>query len=253
MGALFTSASSQRLVNSAPPLITYPFTVGLWVFTPTGATFTPWSLAAVANTTHFFSLSWTTGAPGVTSINAAAGGATAAGSTSTPQIPTSRWVFMIGRFINATNRRLAFMITGSLNVPLINHGSNVTSTSPVVDTGYIGCRGGSTPSLFHNGLVAEYWMTDTDIQPDGLQLSNETVRHLARRGPFSLPHIASRVIDYRSFRTAVSSNEDCAPDYFVGSKGRQNWVNVNGVIRGVDMPYGENYQRPGDYTIPGVF
>lgn len=251
MSALFTAASSQRLVNSTPPLITYPFTVGLWVFSD-AATATFWSLAAVANTTHFFSLAWTAGAPGNTSINAAAGGAASVGQQSTPQVPPSRWVFIVGRFISATNRRLGYMLVSTLNVPLIAHASNTTSTSPVVDTGYIGCRGGSTPSLFLNGMVAEYWMTDTDIQPDGLQLSDQTVRHLARRGPFSIPHIGSRVVDYRSFRNAVSSDQDCAPDYFNGSDGRQNWVNVNGVIRGANMAYGENYQRPGDYTIPGV-
>jgi len=110
----------------------------------------------------------------------------------------------------------------------------------------LGALGHSAPTFFLNGLIAEYWLTNTDIQPDGAQLDDNLLRQLAYGGPFSVPHIAKDLIEYRSFRKVIESDQDEAPgdEVYWGGAGRQVWTNTNGVRRGPHPPLPGYYKRP---------
>lgn len=102
------------------------------------------------------------------------------------------------------------------------------------------------------GQIAEIWYTNTDIQPDGAQLQNSTLRQLAFNGPFSLPHIAKDIVEYRSFRSRLDSRQD-TPEEVYHRGLRQTWTNTNGVTLGPHPPAVENQEGPlGVYTPPMV-
>jgi hypothetical protein len=117
----------------------------------------------------------------------------------------------------------------------------------------VGALVNSSPSGFFDGQVGEFWYTDTDIQADGAQLQDSTLRQLAYFGPFSIPHIAKDIVEYRSFRSRLDSRQD-TPDevYYRGT--RPVWTNTNGVNLGPHPPAATNYiDPPGSvYTPPMV-
>lgn len=248
MGAYFTNASSTRLVSSPAIVTAAPFTIGLWV-RPNNVALngTVWSLGDTASANNSWLLAQSTSVS--FNFSATAGGVPAT-ATSTLTIANNVWYFIVAREIAAANRRLVVLPLSGPPVPAVN----TTSRLPAgIDLSSLGSSELLTPGSFFDGTIAEYWITDTDIQPDGLQLSDQTLRQLARSGPFSIPHIGSRVLEYRSLRNGLASNEDSAPDYFYGSKGRQSWVNTNGVIRGSHPPLNEGiYRRPGDFIRLGI-
>lgn len=246
MGALFTAASTQYLVNSAPAVTTMPFTVGMWFYNSAATLRTLWSLCATANTTNGYRIDNNGGTPAgitATSYGSATGTATA---TPTQGVGAIKWGFCVCRFISASSRR----VSAINHLSEIGHGTNITAstvTSPAQM--FIGAKGGSSIAQPWDGFLAEFWMTNTDIQPDGLQLSNETLRQLAYRGPFSIPSVRSSLVDYRSMRQGIGSETDISSDYFYGSTIRPTWVNTNGVLRGRHVEFlSPNYVGPGDFT-----
>ena len=109
----------------------------------------------------------------------------------------------------------------------------------------------ATRTSFFDGILAEWWTTNTDIQPDGGQLSNQTLIQLSRGGPFSLPHIRKDIAEYRSMRLALGSKESEPPDYFMGNKGRQIWTN-NGATLAVHPPLASSYKGTTDIIRTGI-
>jgi hypothetical protein len=103
-------------------------------------------------------------------------------------------------------------------------------------------------SVPFDGNVAEFWYTNTDIQPDGAQLDGNLLRQLAYGGPFSVPHIAGDILEYRSFRKVIESDQDEAvgDEVYWGGAGRQVWTNTNGVTRGPHPPLPGWYRKPAD-------
>lgn len=241
MSANFTLASSQYLLNSAPPFTGPPFTVGAWVKqADTNAGKIVWSLvdgtSATANGWEIgFGLSHAmqTMVAGTTTTLSTGGGTTA-------------WTFILARWISSTNRQLTVLRSdGGLGVA-----SSVTSLVPTVtpNRSAIGARVILTPDNFFNGSIAELWWTNTDIQPDGGATNSDIFRQLAYNGPFSIPHIAKDIVDYRSLRT-LGSDQDDVSDYFTGNNVRQIWVNTNGVTLGPDVPVSSLYVRPNDSNL----
>lgn len=233
MSGSFASASSQRLRNNAPPLVStgFPLTVAMWVRPAgTGAARSFWSYCDTAGSQNYFSLGHTSGNIFSIRVASSVGSVDATALTAVNGL----WTFIVGRFISATNRRLFGLRQG-----VIGNAQDVTNRSPVgLDTMAVGCREHSAPTEFWDGQVAEFWYTATDIQPDGGQLDSALARQLAYGGPFSVPHIAKDVLEYRSLRKDVLAGD--GRDIIVGAgAGMQAWGNVNAATLGPhpSLPY----------------
>lgn len=251
MGALFVSASSQFLENNAPPLITVPLTVGMW-FNPSAVSATTYlyQLAAGGSATangEGWDIRFTsTGIIGV----GTAGGGTRTSANTIGTIAANTWTFVIGRWIAANLRRIDILFPGGAT----EHVSTVVSNTPPgpITRESIGCSDNSVRGGFYSGIIGEFWKTNTDIQPDGLALTDATLRQLAYYGPFSIQSIAKDIVDYRSLRSSVGSDTDEQPDYAMGNKGRQTWVNNAGVIYAAHPPLSPGYRGPSDIIRVGI-
>lgn len=227
MSAFFNSASSQRLLNTATPITTYPLSVGLWVRpTTTGTTKKMWSDSDTAGSTNFFEIQQnSTGG-----FSAAAAGFLATAGTAV----ANRWFYIVARFISTINRQLSVLSTDGT----IATGSDVSSANPVsIVNMSLGASAATTGLAFFDGNIAEWWITNTDIQSDGLALMASTLRQLAFNGPFSVPAVSDALVDYRSLRSSLGSETDTEIDYVPGRFGRKIWVNANGVLRSAHVPF----------------
>ncbi len=232
MSVDLVSASSQRIRNAAPPLVStgYPFTVAMWVRpTTSGTKRSFWSFGDTAVANNYFSLGQTAANAYFIEVSTAAGAANSTAGGSNLNV----WTFIVARFISATSRRLTSLATGGLsNIP--THAQNTASRAPTsLDAMSIGCREINAAAEFFDGQVAELWYTD--IQPDGAQLDAGLARQLAFGGPFSLQHVAKDVLEYRSLRKHPTAGD--GRDIIVGAgAGMQAWENVNGVGLGPHPP-----------------
>lgn len=119
-----------------------------------------------------------------------------------------------------------------------------------MDAMAIGSQASATPTEFFDGRMAEIWYTNTDIQADGLQLQDALLRQLAYGGPFSVPHIAKDIVEYRSLRVHPDSRGDQPSEVYHGKFGRQIWTNANGVTAGPHPPLPYWYVKPGQTRRP---
>lgn len=247
MSALFASASSQYLVNSVAPVTAVPLTVGMIVSGPTISTNKQiFDLTDTGSSNHSLRLQIVN--TDVFRITAQAGGTAANGDGGT--FVAGRQFCVIGRFIGATNRRMAIV---DLSLGSVTHVTNTTNRTPTgIDSVAIGCRLDSTgASNFMNGFISEFWYADVDIQEDGAQLMDSTARQLAMYGPFSLPHIAHKIIEYRSFRSVLTSGNDNPREVYCRAT-RPTWANTNGVILGPHPPLPSGFFRPVMPLMPPV-
>lgn len=238
MAALFNAASSQRLRNSSPPLTDYPFTVGAWVKPAAiGAAMRIFSLADTGTTNNHLSVYIAGGGNCIAS--AAAGGAEA--NASAGQFNTTRWGFVLGRFISSTNRRIAAFQIGNATFAAAQ---NTTARAPSsMDTMAIGALESSSPTDFFDGLIAEFWLANADVLPGGGAFTADLMQTLALGGPFSWPHIARNIVEYRSLRQHPIGGR--GSDIIVGAGvGVQTWSNVNGVGIGAHPPLPYWYANP---------
>jgi len=237
MAASFDNASLQRLVNSASPITAYyPHTAACWVYpTTTGA---DRIIYAASNGTSSQSCLLEQSSSNQWGIAAVAGGTL--NPTLVGTVTANAWFFVIGRFISATNRRLAVLQPDGSTV----HAQNTLSRNPTAPTTLTLGTNGSGTSAF-GGRIGEFWCTNTDIQADNAQLQDWMLRQLAYGGPFSVPHIAKDIVDYRSFRVFPESRGDRVGEVYHGRFGRQTWTNTNGVTIGAHPPLPYWYARPG--------
>jgi hypothetical protein len=236
MSVQFNYLNGQYLLNTAPAFTTYPFTIGLWAtYLTVSGTRSVWALSKSGNNTLYFVIGanssgqWmlTTGGTTITLGAAAA----------------DRWTFLIGRFISTTNRRFSVLDFDGT----ITHGQNTSSASPSPDRMVIGGFYGTAAANLWNGSVAEFWCANADIQPDGAQLQDSLFRQLAFGGPFSLPGIAKDIVEYRSFRRGIASDQDAIGEVCFGRLGRQTWSNVGGATLGPHPPLPYWYRNPLDF------
>lgn len=246
MSASFVSASTQKLSNAAPPVTGVPFTVGMWVWATTaiGASSKAfWGLTLSSSSVDYFILYFSgTGSTPASSVALQASSGTASDSIGVGN-PTSAgaWYYVLARCISATNRRLSVLLPGGA----VSHAAGTVSVVPAtLNTVAIGNRSSSSNDIFWDGNVAEYVMTGTDIQPDGLQTADWLVRQMAYRGPFSIPYLIPNILDYRSLRASAGSETDKSGEFFSGSRGRQVWTNTNRVLAGGHPPLLPGYRSP---------
>lgn len=239
MSARFASASNQYLLNSAPSVIAFPITVAAWV-RPTDVTGvdTIWSLADTGVTNHYLAFQSNSS---LLRAGAAAGGSVSSATAGTDSVAANQWSFGIARFISATNRRIAALHPAGD----VSQASTSTSRNPTgMDSQGIGMVVASTPINPWDGLIGEFWLTNTDIGNGIGDLDVALVRQLAYGGPFSVPHLANDIVEYRSLRHHPVSDGDNLNEVFHG-KDRQVWTNVAGATTGFHPPLPYWYVKPG--------
>lgn len=238
MAANFVAASTQRIVCTSPPFTAMPpTTFACWVFPrTTGTARTFFGIDGGGADDRYMSVgqsaanAWVCFHAHTSSSNAAAG-----------TVTSSKWAFVIGRCISTTNRRIdVLQYDGS-----IAQAQNTTSRTAITATKFsIGSLDLSSNYDPFDGLIGEAWYTATDISGDGGALPEAIIRRLAYGGPFSIPHIAKDVIEYRSFWQSPDSRGD-RTGHVYHRAARVNWTNTNGVTVGPHPPLPHWYRRPG--------
>lgn len=239
MSAQFLATSSQILRNSSPPVVNVPFTIGMWV-RPT----------LVDSNFHNIHGLYNSGTAMVANlyidnvnnfIYEFNDGAGAAGPLTVAAAVANTGYFFLIRAITTTNRRVSVLSDKGV---VTNVQSTTSVTLPAINRETFGAYDGSGgPTDWFTGQVAEFWKTNTDIQADGAQLQDATLRQLAYGGPFSVPHIGASIIEYRSFRKTPTYDE--LPEVYYGAKGIQTWANTNTVTTGEHTPLPYWFVRPG--------
>lgn len=241
MAATFVAGSSQRLTNTTAPLTAVPFTVGMWMRAPADATLGCfWSLSDTAGNVNWWQLYKSAGEVITTGCNAGAGSATANVAAG---LVANGWTYVMLRAISATNRRLSVLHANGL----VEHAQSTTSRTPAgVDVVGLGSLDDLAKEQFFTGSVAEYFMANVDVQPGGTQLQNYLLWQFAYGGPFSVPHIARNIVDYRPLRESLGSDQDHFDQVWSGGgrPARRVWTNTNGVTLGAHPPLPPCYVSP---------
>jgi hypothetical protein len=243
MAAFFVGASTQYLTNAAPAIVStgYPLSVGMWVnLTAVGAVARALFSASDTGTTNNYLL-LRMNATETISVISAGGGTEAAASNGTALVGGG-WTFLLARWVSATNRKLSVLHPSGL----VEHGTNTLNRAPTgIDTATIGAQQTSGGvSIPWDGSIAEFWMANIDVGIDGGALTDQPVLQLAYGGPFSVPHVAASVIEYRSFRKHPTSDGDEIGEVYHGGE-RQTWTNTNGVTTGPHCPLPYWNEKPG--------
>jgi hypothetical protein len=239
MSAVFVAASSQYLTNAASVITATPFSCGAWCYLASATLATYISIGDTGSSNHFWAMQINSTA--AFQFYCIAGGSARIATAGTPT--TGAWHYLVARAVSPTNRWISALRADGV----IAHGQNTTERIPTgVDAVLCGAQAQLTPTNQVDGYMAEFWLTNTDIQPDGAQLNDDLLRQLAYGGPFSIPHIAKDLIEYRSFRKVIESDQDCCPgdEVYWGGAGRQVWTNTNGVTRGPHPPLPGWYRKP---------
>lgn len=242
MSANFIAASSQYLANSSPPVTAYPWSAGMWFWhravSGSNGDNLIW-LANIGSTTNYWSLQTVFSTGGlIFETNDGGGDADA----TTINVAAGSWYYAVIRAIAAANRRIAVLLPAGST----SHGQSTTSRTPTginsLQLGRFQDSGGN--GNYHDGLMAEFWLANADIQADGAQLQDSTLRQLAFNGPFSVPSMAGSIIDYHSFYSSIDT--DKPGEVYYGGKGKQSWVNNAAVKIGPHPPLLPTYRRPDD-------
>ena len=239
--ALSVSGTTQYLTNSSPAAITagFPVTVGCWVRPAAASGFhSVWELRAVPNDSNnrfaIYVWSGTSWAADVT----VAGSDIIAEVTSA--VTANAWQYLVARFISSTNRWMSVLQpTGAAS-----HVQDTTSATPAAALAEAVIGGDPGFGEHFNGLIAEMWWTNSDIQSDGAQLRDQTLRQLAYGGPFSIPHIAKDIVEYRSFRKHPFLDE-IGEVYYGAGAGAQTWTPTGTPTIGAHPPLPYWYVKPG--------
>ena len=226
MGALFNRSTPDYLTNASPPTLTPPFTVMMWAMQPTlvASNMALWSYSDFSKTIaagNWFRVR-ATSTTGVIGASTSTAGADVNAATALGPV-AGEWFFIVARFISSTNRKTAALYrTGA------SHGTSTTSSAPAITTprmtfGTTQCSDGVTGSW--TGHIGEFSLVNADVQPGGAQLDDNLLRQLAYGGPYSVPSIADKILIYRGFRSAVTSDQDRLDEHDVGGGlGRQTWA-----------------------------
>ena len=221
MALRFDAASTQYLESTAPVVLGYPFSVGMWIRLAAGGTVTRTllGLSDTGTTNHFFDFRMS--ATEFVGGTAAAGGGVI-GSNATGLLVPGEWAHVVCRYISSTNRR--YTTTQKTGV---GTGSGTSAVSPTgIDTLTIGAlktsAGASQP---WDGDIAEYWIMSGDCYGTAAaDITSDFAMALAYRGPKA---VLRGPFEYRSFRRGIVSPGDVV---------RSNLAPVNGPLLVSDHP-----------------
>ena len=234
MSASFIATNSSYLAVASPLISTTPFTVGMWVnFSVEDAlNRTIFSLSDSGTSTNFLRLIMTEFERFAIGANAA--GTEQIGTASLTIIP-AQWHFILGRFITAANRRLEILYSDGRVENIVN---SVTVSPTGLDNMTVGALStsvGITIEGSWDGKISEFWYTNSDVRLVGTAIPKNELIKFAFDGPFGFPHIANKIIEYRSFRKTLVSDQDQGDDVYWGGFGRARWAN-NQVTLGPHVP-----------------
>jgi hypothetical protein len=223
--------STSRLSVASPPFTALPISFGMWAKTFTiaagNAVFFSWYNDTSANSYGVYRES---------SSMTIWGGAL---STTAVTMVVGRWYYVVGRLVASNNKRLSVLdeLGGTTNV------QNTDVTAFAAQHFDLGSEGpvGSVVNYW-SGNIAEFWMTDTDIQPGGAALDNSTLRQLAYYGPFSIPLVRSNLVHYRSFRSVTDDGIEKPSEVFHGKYGRISWGMTTGMTSSSHPPIYGGYE-----------
>jgi hypothetical protein len=227
MGGLFVGATPGHLDNAVMAVTTYPITMAGWAYpTSSGASQMILIGEFTGDVNQDIAIFGTSGN---------AWGADDAGGTATAgTLTTSKWHFVLGRFIASNNRRISVLHSDGSTA----HAQNTTATGATgLNELTIGARRVGSALAF-SGTLAEIWWANIDPEPDGGQTSDALLKHLAFKGPFSYPPIAKNIIDY------IPMVDNLGTEEYSGPFGRQIWANTGSVILTNHPPLAQNYKRP---------
>lgn len=225
MGLRYAPSLTSHLTVASSVITTYPFSVGAW-FQPldVAGTYTVFSISDITTDNTFLSIRQSV----ATLVISAAAGGPANNATISNALTSGEWSYFVGRFISATNRKLAIWTPTQSTV--IQHATTGTSRNPAgLDSVSWGVRWSALPGEYLNGTLAGCWWTDSDIQADGAQLQDAMLLRLAKFGPLGIPHIRNNLIEYWP-RNPIGGRRNSFPDmdYYSGRFGRQAWLTTNG-------------------------
>ena len=233
MGARFDRASSQSVTLASPLTLTRPFSWGCW-FKILGSANTERCITGFTDGTIAFSAHIATG--GSLVQNYWNGSATSAASTLST-VSSGGWNYMVSRHVGNASRRISL-----INDNGISNGSNTTSITSTLTTINIGMLMSGRENYF-DGLIAEWWFATGDLYAVGGNTDSDLLWRLAYLGPFSAEPVASNLIEYRSFRQGIGSNQDVAGEVFQRGSPRA-WVTSGSPRIGEHPPLDPGYVRP---------
>lgn len=240
MSLQLVAASSQYLINSAPPVTATPWTAAYWLKTPTGTVDqVPWNLINTGADDNYWSMYKNNAG---TLFFQCQGGATYTEVGSTTALISNAWTYIVYRAISATNRRGSLLHANGV----IDNVQNTTSVTPSgINALGIGQYVGLAPGAPLDGSIAEFALWNADVQADGGQLLDSTLRQMAYGGPFSLTHMLGKIVDYQSFKTGLTSDRARAGEVFNGAGfNRQVWTAVNAPALGPHVQLPATYMKP---------
>lgn len=236
MGFATVAASTQFLGKTAP-FTAAPWSAGMWILPRNTTAQETLCINSSANTASYLvegikDTTW--------HFNCAEGSAS---DVTAGTVTAGAWHYVLWRGISATNRRISVLnANGS-----VSHAQNTTSLVPLnIDRMRIGEWAGSGTGAPLDGVMAEFWYATADIYPGGAAITDEELRRLAYRGPFSLPgNVVQYLREYLSLRTLPSRGP--GSDWYIGAQQRMDLWTPNGspVNGGPHPPLPSDYIRPG--------
>lgn len=213
---MFRSTSTSRYYSDNPALLStgYPLTMACWYY-PT-AIFTRAAMSfgdggGGGGSGHRLGMgTLNTGSAWLlyasdASLTNSSGGAPA----------LNKWAFMIGRFMTATDRRLDVLQEGTI-FSIQGTASRVPSGLNRLEMGATGVAALTSPNM---GSLAEFWYMQSGIPGVSGAIPAQLLYQLAYKGPFSVPSVGSKVIEYQSLLKGPFFSEE---NFFRGP--RPNWT-----------------------------
>lgn len=235
MSIRLTGSTFDTLVQASPLVLTLPFTLGFWVY-PMG-TGIPWSMGGAASdigyriensvSSTYWSMKYYNGTGNVGQAEIVASGI------------ANAWQHLIVRYISNTNRRMSLVTRAT-----VAHANNTDSITPAaLAMMTLGAAKSSAEYAYYTGAVGEFFFADADIMPGGGVMSDSLHRQIAYCGPFSVDHVASKIVEYRSGRTGLGSRDDSIGEIYQRSPSRP-WVPANAPKLWEHPPLDPGYVRP---------
>lgn len=157
-------------------------------------------------------------------------------------VVSGAWTYVIGRWSSAINRWIHLVnpdgtISSLQDTTTVNAPSGMTQSS----------MGGNFGAANFAGTIAELWVANIDVQPDGAVIDSAFLWQLAKWGPFSVKRVSDAVQYYQPFiQNAGADYPDPMENY---SKNTLDpiWTNTGVTNAGQGPPILYPYPRPNDF------
>ena len=246
MGLLGPPSSGFLQRGVGAPLTTVPFSIGFWckpVADNTTAEITLYN-SALATDNRFRITVQQFGTFDALSSITAAGTADTTADANSPSTVAGDWVFVLARYISATNRRIHVLTKRD---GIVSSASTTSLTPSGINSMVIHNDGMGAANGFAGINIAEFWLANADVQIDGAVIQPALMNQLAFGGPFNVMQVAKSVREYHSFRKTLLPGLGSPEDYY--ATGLVNW-SYNSAIGPLQIadhpPLPHWYQRPSE-------